>query len=180
MQAHKIDRNIFTPAPKEAKLPPDILLRVLKSHYGMVDSGTAWFETYHPVYTEKMKMKPAYFDPCLLYKSVDNTKIALVGFITDVTLNTGTTEFQSMETETIKVFDTKLKLTPLLTVRCRGTDTLWIFNHLLTDLYSYQMESYRLSQSSVESVVFLSKYHIQADLMLLIARQSWHKSQDLL
>lgn len=110
MQAHKLMRDIFTKAPPEANLSKQYVLKVILPHYGLVESSSCFFDTYYPTFFEKMKMKPAAHDPCLLGKMYDNKLIGMIGLATDDSINTGNEMYQREEEHATKEFITKKKL----------------------------------------------------------------------
>lgn len=107
IQSLPLPRPVYTPAPKEANLPPNTMLRVIQPHYGLVESGTIWFDTYYPVYKDKLLMDPADIDPCLLFKTDQQNLTGIVGLVTDDSLVTGTDEFIKQEHSALKTFKTK-------------------------------------------------------------------------
>lgn len=47
MQSGKLKRNVFTTAPPEAKLGPDIYLKIELPHYGLVESSSCFSDILH-------------------------------------------------------------------------------------------------------------------------------------
>ena len=88
----ELTRNVFILAPVEMGLRVGTILRVILPLYGIAESGTHWFQTYHKHHVEKLEMTPSTFDTCLLFNNN-----AIVGLQTDDSLIAGTTEFMEVE-----------------------------------------------------------------------------------
>lgn len=52
----QLARDIYIKAPSEMNLPKDAVLQVILPIYGVPESGTRWFKTYHTHYTKKLGM----------------------------------------------------------------------------------------------------------------------------
>lgn len=66
MQSNPLGRDVFTEPPGEANLSKNMVLKIKLLHYGLVEASTCFFDTYYPVFKEKLKMTPCPFDPCFL------------------------------------------------------------------------------------------------------------------
>ena len=94
MQAKKLTRDVFTEPPPEADLPLHQLLKIVLPHYGLVESSSCFFDTYYPVFTEKLQMLSAFVDPCFLYRKVNGTFTGITGLAIDDSISTGLPEYQ--------------------------------------------------------------------------------------
>ncbi len=90
----ELARDVFILAPVEMGLSARTVLRVILPLYGIAESGTHWFQTYHKHHVERLGMTPSTFDTCLLF---NDNMTAIVGLQTDDSLIAGTTEFMEME-----------------------------------------------------------------------------------
>ena len=90
----ELARDIFILAPAEMGLSSRTILRVILPLYGIAESGTHWFQTYHKHHVEKLGITPSTFDTCLLF---NNDITAIVGLQTDNSLIADTTEFMDIE-----------------------------------------------------------------------------------
>lgn len=107
MQSLKLTWDVFTEPPPEANLPPHQLLKVVLPHYGLVESSSCFFDTYYPVFTEKLKMLAAFFEPCFLYRKVNGVLSGITGLATDDYISTGLPEYQHNEEKHTKQFITR-------------------------------------------------------------------------
>ncbi len=90
----ELARDVFILAPAEMGLSARTVLRVILPLYGIAESGTHWFQTYHKHHVEKLGMILSTFDTCLLF---NNDMTAIVDLQTDDSLIAGTTEFMDLE-----------------------------------------------------------------------------------
>ncbi|KAI0992847.1 hypothetical protein K3495_g15337 [Podosphaera aphanis] len=81
-------------------LPQYTILKVVLPLYGIPESGTHWFKTYHTHHTEKLGMNSSTFDECLLFKS---DMSAVIGLQTDDSLIAATPEFMKIEAQELKI-----------------------------------------------------------------------------
>ena len=72
----ELARDIFILAPAEMGLSPRTVLWVILPLYGIAESDTHWFQTYHKHHVEKLEMTPSIFDIYLLF---NNDITAIVG-----------------------------------------------------------------------------------------------------
>lgn len=106
MQSKPLERDVFTEPPREAKLPKDKVLKVRLPHYGLVESSSCFFDSYYPIFVDRLRMTPCAFDPCFLYQK--NGKLhGITGLATDDSINTGNVEYQTNENDATKHFITK-------------------------------------------------------------------------
>lgn len=61
----ELARDVFILAPIEMGLSTRTILRVILPLYGIAESDTHWFQTYHKHHVEKLGMTPSTFDTCL-------------------------------------------------------------------------------------------------------------------
>ena len=107
MQPKPLKRDVFTMSPPEAKLSPGQVLKLVLPHYVLVESSTCFFETYYPVFTSKLNMRSAPYDPCFLYRTDNSTLTGLAGLATDDSISTGTLAYRKMEKEATSDFVTR-------------------------------------------------------------------------
>ncbi|KAI0991501.1 hypothetical protein K3495_g16686 [Podosphaera aphanis] len=77
----KLLRPIYATPPKEMCnefLPRDIL-KILKPLYGIPESGTHWYGTYHTHHETKLGMENSTYDPCLLITKDRDGPFGIVG-----------------------------------------------------------------------------------------------------
>lgn len=99
----KLYRLFYAKPPKEMKLPPNIVMLVLKPLYGIPESGNHWFKTYHDHHTVALGMEESTYDPCLLScGEPDSDMFAVLGMQVDDTLFLATTEFAKKEETELK------------------------------------------------------------------------------
>ena len=75
-------------------------MKVIKPLYGIPKAGNHWFKTYHLHHTNKLKMKPSTYDPCLLYTHEEG--FGVVGLQTDDTLVLADLTFAAAEQAKLK------------------------------------------------------------------------------
>jgi hypothetical protein len=66
-----LERSVYVRAPREMNLAEDEVLLLLRTLYGIPESGLHWFITFHNHYTEVLQMSSSRADPCLLYKHIN-------------------------------------------------------------------------------------------------------------
>lgn len=76
------------------RLSTKTILRVILPLYGIAESDTHWFQTYHKHHVEKLGMTPSTFDTCLLF---NDNMTAIIGLQTNDSLIADTTEFMNIE-----------------------------------------------------------------------------------
>ena len=91
-----LNRVFYARPPKELKLE-GVVLQVLKPLYGVPESGTHWFRTYHNHHTANLGLVQSTYDPCLLYGPN-----AVVGLQTDDTLFLADTSYIRKEDDELK------------------------------------------------------------------------------
>ncbi len=100
----KLRRPVYMRAPPEMALPKHQLLKVVRSLYGMPEAPMHWFKTYGDHHREKLAMDPIPFDPCLWYRSKNQTPDGVLSLQVDDTLFGGSPEFLCDEEEASKMF----------------------------------------------------------------------------
>ena len=104
----KLLREVYLVPPRELGLDPDVLWKVLRSLYGLPESGYIWFETYLGHHHGRLRMKSTAMDPCLLYrKTQDGSVDGLVCLQVDDSIGAGSQEFLREEAEAAKRFKTR-------------------------------------------------------------------------
>ena len=110
-----IQRKIFLRPPPELGLSDDMVLRVDKPLYGIVESGVHWYWTYIDYHVSKLDMKSSTHDPCLLFtkpcldtrNAKDDAPRGMVCMQTDDTVNSGNCAFREKEELHSKTFKSK-------------------------------------------------------------------------
>jgi hypothetical protein len=69
-----LNRDFYVKPPQELKLQKGLILRVVKSLYGIPEAGNHWFKTYHQHHLDNLHVRPSTYDPCLLYVNDFNDK----------------------------------------------------------------------------------------------------------
>ncbi|KAI0993994.1 hypothetical protein K3495_g14189 [Podosphaera aphanis] len=95
----RLTRPIYATPPKEMchEFSSQNILKILKPLYGIPESGTHWFRTYHEHHKTKLGMKNSTYDPCLLITKEQDGPIGILGMQTDDTLLLGDEEFVRKE-----------------------------------------------------------------------------------
>ena len=109
----ELARDVFIQAPVEMGLSMGTVLRVILPLYGIAESGTHWFQTYHKHHVDKLDMIPSTFDTCLLFNK-DMT--AIIGLQTDDSLIAGTIKFMEVESRELDTAGLMAKPCERLTV----------------------------------------------------------------
>lgn len=99
MQLKPLKRFVFTAVPKEANLPGNVVLEVILPHYGLVKSSSCFFESYHSVFTNKLKIRFAPLDPCFLFQTETNGVSFVVRLATDDSINKSNEAYKNCEAE---------------------------------------------------------------------------------
>lgn len=106
----KIERSIFLRPPKEMGLEPGKLLKAVKPLYGIPESGLHWYLTYVNHHKKALGMKQTKFDPCVLYRRVENKLEGLTTLQVDDSYGFGVKAFLDKEDEKSKKFITKPRI----------------------------------------------------------------------
>lgn len=108
----KLSRTIIARPPKEMEhlLPKDAILEILGPLYGIAESGTHWWKTYHSHHRERLGMIPSSYDPCLLITTTGPQTFALTGMQTDDTFTVASDLFSQLEEE--QLHEAKLQAKP--------------------------------------------------------------------
>lgn len=107
MQSKPLERDVFTEPPPEAQLSSDKVLKIRLPHYGLVEASSCFFDTYYPVFTQKLGMICSAIDPCFLYKTMKGKIHGVTGLASDDSINTGNSEYQQKESEATNNFITR-------------------------------------------------------------------------
>ena len=89
MHSKPLQRNVYTETPPEANIPQHQVLKIELPHYGLVESSLCLFDTYYPVFTEKVKIMCSLFDPCFLFHKIEGNLKGVTGLASDDSINTG-------------------------------------------------------------------------------------------
>jgi hypothetical protein len=114
----KLLRTLYAKPPKDIAhlFPPNSVLRVVKSLYGIAESGLYWFKTYHNHHTKRLKMKVSSYDPCLLISHEGNETFGITGMQTDDTLSVVTPQFSQREEDELHSANLRAKAKTILSV----------------------------------------------------------------
>jgi Reverse transcriptase (RNA-dependent DNA polymerase) len=108
--ASPLSRAVYIRSPRSPILVREQLhkhvLRVSKPLYGLIDSGSYWFNTYTQAF-QGIRTKPTALDECLMYRvcTDSNTLDGLAGIQVDDTLMLRTNAFRADETAMRSQFD---------------------------------------------------------------------------
>ena len=108
MQSKPLQRDVFTKPPPEANLLENMVLKIELPHYGLVEASSCFFDTYYPVFIEKLRMNCAAIDPCFLYKTINKRLTEITGLASDDSINTGRS-YQTDEEKATSDFITRKK-----------------------------------------------------------------------
>jgi hypothetical protein len=101
-----ISRNVYARLSRELREHFSGYVRnLVKPLYGLKESGSYWIDTYIKAFVNKLKMVAAFWDPCFLYRHVNNATDGLTAMLVDDSLFTGTENFAEAETEMHQQFD---------------------------------------------------------------------------
>lgn len=89
----QLTRDVYLKPPAELGLQSKFL-RFIQPLYGLAESGTHWYNTYHKHHIKKLDMEDSTFDPCLLIKKHGN---GVIGIQTDDTLLLANTALANKE-----------------------------------------------------------------------------------
>ena len=89
----RLTRDIYLKPPAELGLQSKFLW-LIQPLYGLAESGTHWYNTYHKHHIEKLDMEDSTFDPCLLIEKHGN---GVIGMQTDDTLLLANTALANKE-----------------------------------------------------------------------------------
>lgn len=102
----KLERPVQIQAPKEMGLYYDICLPVVKTLYGMPESGLHWYLTYLCHHLDRIGLRRARTYPCVLYDGKDGTLKGLVALDVEDLFGVETEELLNKEatkSEIIKI-----------------------------------------------------------------------------
>lgn len=95
---YPLNRTIYAKPPREISnsLPNGMIMQILRTLYGLPESGAYWFRTYQKHHRDKLSMHVSSYNPCLLITNKDNI-FGIVGLQTDDTLILGDKTFLRLE-----------------------------------------------------------------------------------
>ena len=95
----KLISPIYATPPKQMReeTRPQEILKILKPLYGIPESGTHWYGTYHNHHQTKLEMKNSTYDPFLLVTENQEGPFGVVGMQTNDTLILGDEKFVEKE-----------------------------------------------------------------------------------
>jgi hypothetical protein len=104
--ADSLNRDFFIKSSHELiimlEVPPNTILRVIKSLYEVLEAGNHWFKTYHAHYLNVLDMKYSTYDACLLFEhDIDDKLIEVIDMQTDDALILITDQFADEEEKVI-------------------------------------------------------------------------------
>lgn len=73
-----LERSVFIEAPPEMGLKEYVVLQVIKTLYGIAESGLHWYLTYLDYHTNKLGMFRTTTGPCVLVERTGNKLHGLV------------------------------------------------------------------------------------------------------
>lgn len=91
----KLTHDLVTDTASVVNLPPHQLVNVILPQYKLVESISYFFDTYHPPFSEDLKMTAALFHQYSLFRLANNGLSDLAGLYTDDYINTGTVELMN-------------------------------------------------------------------------------------
>lgn len=109
MHFGKLQRDVFTTAPPEAKLGPDKYLKIELPHCGLVESSSCFSYSYYHVFQNELSMFSAPFDPFFLIQVSDDNINGLTGLTMDDSINTETSSYYSLEINATMWFMTNIE-----------------------------------------------------------------------
>jgi hypothetical protein len=93
-----LNRQFFIRSPSELDLSKNSILRVVKSLYGVPETGTHWFNTYQKHHKDNLMMIESTFDSCLLHiEFIFINRFGVIDIQTDDTLILADDEFVTLE-----------------------------------------------------------------------------------
>src|SRR6266700_5607095 len=78
-----LNREFYIRPPRELPIDDDLILKVLKPLYGVLEARNYWFKIYYTYYVKNLNITQSTYDPCLLYS---NKPFGIIGLQTDNTL----------------------------------------------------------------------------------------------
>lgn len=91
-----LNREIYV-RPRNGWAEKGTLWKVILPLYGLAETGTHWFQTYHQHHENRLGMVNSTFDMCLLHTNETDSVFAVVGLQTDDTLILGNKDFITKE-----------------------------------------------------------------------------------
>src|SRR6266567_7664258 len=75
-----LNREFYIRPPRELPIDNDLILKVLKPLYGVLEAGNYWFKIYYAYYIKNLNMTQLTYNLYLLYS---NKLFGIVGLQTD-------------------------------------------------------------------------------------------------
>ena len=117
--ATNLNHEFYIQPPHELQaelgIEKDLVLKVLKLLYGVLEAGNHQFKTYHLHHVQQLNIEQSTYDPCLLYS---NKPLGIVGLQTNDTLFLADKEFT--DTKQGELHKAKFQL--------RNENSLWLRN----------------------------------------------------
>lgn len=110
MQSKPLKSLVFTAAPRDANLPDNRVLQVLPPHISFVEFSSFFSEANHPVFTDKLKMRSAFFDRYFLFRGDINDLSGVVGLTSEDSINTSNVAYKKGEAAETSLFITNKKM----------------------------------------------------------------------
>lgn len=112
-----LTRKILAYLPKEmvSKYPEGTIIEVLKPLYGLAESGTHWWATYHDFHINQLSIVTSTYDLCLLVSESADDHFGIVGMQTDDTLGLSDVNFVKKEDEELRRANFAVKPKEVLT-----------------------------------------------------------------
>lgn len=107
MSKTELRRPIYMTLPKEMRLENGKGFRVVSLVYGMPEAPVHWFKTYIDYHREKLNMRGATIDPCLMYRRSETGLDGVIGIRVDDTICAGSHEFAKEEERCSREFPSK-------------------------------------------------------------------------
>lgn len=104
-----LEREVYIRPPEGMHLPLDMIMKVVKSLYGIPESGLYWYLTYMEHHILALNMIQFRVDRCLLFQRVDRLLSVMVILQVDDSLIVGTKSFLRTEDEMSAAFLSKLR-----------------------------------------------------------------------
>lgn len=102
--AEELNRQIFINPPKELKLKPDELIKLLKPIYGLAESEDYWDRTFRNNIEKYLGMKSFISDAALCYKTIGEKRVELCATYVDDTLHTCNKKYSKLCDKTKQKF----------------------------------------------------------------------------
>lgn len=179
MSKTSLRRPVYMHPPKEMKLPPGQLLKVMRTLYGMPEAPMHWFKTYSDYHRDELRMKQIPIDPCLWYRKDHHKLSGVLALQVDDTLYGGNPKFKALEMEKSNKFpnsgSSKVTSEP---TRFNGLDLSTDGKAIIMDQKYYIAELCNLKNlgnitftefSSVRQKIAYASYSTMPDVLVFVA-----------